>query len=92
MEIVVPVGLALLIAFVVLGIRRLVADSTVVDSHPDEALPLIRDARGRAVGLTREHGVDPPAGPPGFEAGLEAMAKDLDADDDPPSTPPSRGA
>ena len=76
----------LLVTFVIAGVRRLIADSNVVDDHPDEELPLIRDRKGRAEGLQREHLLDLPSGPPGFEKALEVMAKDLDdgTTDEPP--------
>jgi len=72
---VVRIGVVLLleglIAFSVLGIRRLIVDARVVDDHPDEEFPLIHDRAGKPLGLGLPS-------PPGFEKGLEAMAKDLD--------------
>jgi len=68
-----------LLLFFVAGVRRLIGDEQVVDDHPNDELPLLRDSRGRVIdGSTSAFGV--PTGPPALGKGLEAMAKDLDDD------------
>jgi len=75
------------LVFFVAGVRRLIGDGQVIDDHPKEELPLLRDRRGRVEGGSRgTFGI--PTGPPGMDKGLEAMAKDLD--DAPRDEPPSR--
>lgn len=60
--------------FFVAGVRRLIADDQVIDDHPSEELPLLRDSRGRLEGGSKGT-FGAPTGPPGMDKGLEAMAK-----------------
>jgi len=70
-----------LAVFVVAGVRRLIADSKVVDDHPEQELPLTRDRAGHVIG----------AAPFFMEKGLEVFAKDL-IDDDIDDDRPERGS
>lgn len=73
------------LVFFVAGVRRLIADDNVVDDHPNEQLPLLRDRRGRVIdGSLSVLGAR--IEPPGTDKGLEAMAKGLDDPEDAPSS------